>query len=436
MDFLSNSIIISCLILSLILIVITFVFISLPLYRVYGITILVFYTILTTISISYFSSVKFGPVIPIALFIIILFICLLLLINTNLRSCTNPSKDTPTEKSCLEQFSTPVGITKLNNGKWCVKDSDGNCLSSDGTSSKIDDPHLKNLQQNLSTSQTQCDQQINDLKNSISLITKNDQQSISAGPCLTVDGKWGVIIPKYGNKCVSTNSSNKSKLNGETNVKPDDKKVIDYSKLSGKEMKDMYNNLYKKQGIIRPSIADNKKVLESDECYPKETNFNEICENNFGSFYTAQTPDKCPCPFTNDVDGNCDKIQRFNARCECKLPTDKKYTDCKPITSDFNYWCKVKYGNNYGYREILKGPKGCCGKNDNMAIAECTTNAQDGFNIYDMATTCLPSNNYYELLDACRQQYPKDDIIAVKNIGGYNCDPGYFKSQCVKKLDS
>jgi len=440
MDFLSNNVIISLIVLSFIIIIIAFIFLFFPLYRIYGITILIFYTIISTVSIGYFGSVNVGTGIPILLFIVILCVFLLLLVNIKSFGCSDP-KSITLDKSCFEQFYTPVGITKLNDGKWCIRDSSGNCISSDGTSKKFVDPKLKNLKKNLSVSQEQCDKKMDELKKSISQIELKDKKAISPGPCQITkdknkkDTEWGIILPKYGNKCVSMSSLIRDKVK---NDKKDDKK-IDYKKISKKEIDDMYNKLYKKQGIVRQSIMNVREVLELDKCYPRGTNFNEICKKNYGPFYKAQTPNKCPCPIPiknkkDNMMNICDKTARFNARCECILPKDKKYTDCKPVTSDFNYWCKVKYGNNYGYREILKGTKGCCGKNDNMAIAECTTNAHDGFDMYNMATTCLSSNNYYDHLEACRNQYPKEDVIAVKNIGGYNCNPGYFKSECIPNV--
>lgn len=68
---------------------------------------------------------------------------------------------------------------------------------------------------------------------------------------------------------------------------------------------------------------------------------------------------------------------------------DKLLTECKPSTANFNYWCQDKYGPNFGYTEILKGRAGCCGKNNNMARAECSNAGHDGFNGMINPSDCI-----------------------------------------------
>jgi hypothetical protein len=111
------------------------------------------------------------------------------------------------------------------------------------------------------------------------------------------------------------------------------------------------------------------------------------------------------------------------------LSIDKKYTECKPIRSNFDYWCQAKYGRNYGYKNIIRG---ICDDN-NMARAECDSTSYDGINLYKNSTNCLPNNNYYKHIDECKKLYTNSNIVGVKNISGYNCNPGYYRSICIKK---
>ena len=123
----------------------------------------------------------------------------------------------------------------------------------------------------------------------------------------------------------------------------------------------------------------------------------------------------------------------YHAKCYCQLPKEDRYTDCKPVASDFDYWCQVKYGRSYGYKNILKGREGCCGIDGRLARAKCSTSAHGGFNVLDRPIKCIPTNNYFNHLEECQKTYPQDSINMVKGIAGYNCNPGYFKSQCVYK---
>ena len=430
-----NILLINGLVISIFIYTLGAILLYFPKYNIYGVIIIGIYTILILTAIIYLISLYLNKIIIIIPFIIIL--CILLIVNLNINStkCSVFKKNSVYEKPCYETFYTPVGITKLNDGKWCIKNDDGTCRTADGIIKDIDNPDLNNLKKKLITSQKQCNLKLNELKKSISSIEK--QKNLSVGPCILANGRWGNIISNYGNKCVPQNLHKKNVDSGKngSGKKDSGKNGSDKNgskKLTEKEISNKYNELYKKQGINRKNIQNPNKVLELDSCYPKGTDFNKLCKKTFGKFYKSKTPDVCPCPFKNEK--LCEKTAHFNARCYYDQPKDKKYTSCYPITTDFNNICRNTYGDNYGYYNILKGTKGGCGKNDNMAIAECDTNSFGGFNIYNNATDCLKTNNYYDHLQECIKNYPDKNIVAVKDIGGYNCKPGYFKSQCIENI--
>ncbi len=446
MDKLANSlttpVIMSGITLSFFIIVCAFIFLFFPTYRVIGITILVIYLLFGITSFSYFTSQQFGLGIPILILIISLSVILLLIITIRDPKCGISLKK-HRDKSCYEYFGTPEGIMKNKNGEWCYKV--GNyCVASDGTTTNLASGMVKDLKSKLESTQDSCEKRISDIKDSLKCKENAIQTSISSGPCLTTDNKWGVILPQYGKKCVSMETINKESIRKKLGSKVVDKKE-DESKLDKKEIMNRYNALLGKerqmqqhtvqdtvQDTVKGRMIDNKYYDGSTDCYPVGTDFSKICKNKYGKFYSAELPpSRCSCPLKDK--SLCDKNVSYHVKCYCELDKEKQYTDCKPIRSDFNYWCQVKYGRNYGYKKILKGRDGCCGDNMQMARAECSTSAHDGYMMYRRPTKCIPTNNYFKHLEECQREYRKAGITYVKGIGGYNCNPGYYKSLCVEQ---
>lgn len=436
MDALTTPIIILGITFSFFIIICASIFLFFPNFRPLGITVIVIYLILGLSTSLYFGSKylkNFGVGVPMAIFIITLTIILWLVLNIQGTHCSSIS---PEKSSCFSNIEhlTPQGIT-VHKGKWGY--NVGNYfVASDGTTTNLSNQEIKRLKQKLSDTQNQCQNQLTDLKNSIKFQEDAVVTSSSSGPCLTENKEWGVIIPQYGKKCVSMNVINQQqKPKKKTDTKKDKKE--DETKLNKKEILNRYNALLKKQQVEEGKDDREGRMLNSrfydgqTNCLPRGTDFNKLCKKNYGKFYRADEPNKCSCPMKSQ--SLCDQLDIYYAKCYCQLPKEKEYTECKPTTSDFNYECQVKYGRNYGYKKILKGREGCCGKDNNMARAECSSSAHDGFLIYNNATKCLPTNNYYNHLEACLDEFPDRKVIGVKNISGYNCNPGYFKSRCVIK---
>ena len=159
-----NILLINGLVISIFIYTLGAILLYFPKYNIYGVIIIGIYTILILTAIIYLISLYLNKIIIIIPFIIIL--CILLIVNLNINStkCSVFKKNSVYEKPCYETFYTPVGITKLNDGKWCIKNDDGTCRTTDGIIKDIDNPDLNNLKKKLITSQKQCNLKLNDLK--------------------------------------------------------------------------------------------------------------------------------------------------------------------------------------------------------------------------------------------------------------------------------
>lgn len=448
-DTLTTPVIILGLVVSFFIIIFAIILLFFAPYRIIGIIILIFYLILGLISGSYLGSKQFGVGIPVLIFIILLCIVLFLIINIPDYKCLTTVDNTKQNDITfcpnlnienfnpiyLEGFSNPKGPTVMR-GKWGYKV--GNYfIDAKGNTINLTSNTIKNLRTQLDTKQKQCNRQIKSLKDNIKC--KEDTLSLSAGPCITNNNEWGVILPKYGKKCVPMSVINKEVTKGKIDQgllvkdkKDLDKKEEDETKLSKKEIKNRYDALLAKERDIQ-GYGDKEytKCLTTDD----KKKHDEICKKLYGKYYQSKDMIRCKTPLRNPKIANMMKLH--NSDCECIFPKDlsKRSTKCLPTTSDFNYECQAQFGRNYGYEKILKGRSGCCGKDNNMARAICDTSSYKGMEIYGKTSECLPSNNYYEHLEDCKNKFNKNGfkVEDVQNIAGYNCSPGYFKAKCIIK---
>ena len=296
--------------------------------------------------------------------------------NINDPTCSPKSKPDklPTCVDELEHFGTPEGISQTKDGEWCYKTGDY-CVTSDGKTVNLANKTVNKLRKDLKAAKNTCNAQVQSIADSLKCKEDAIQTSTASGPCLTTDNQWGVILPQYGKKCVPMSTINKETLKKKI-VKgvpsKDADKDEDESKLGKKEINNRFNALLAKQKATSTQADDRMMNLRRydgsiDKCLPKDTNFNKLCQKKYGAMYHGEA-EKCTCPLTHSA--LCDQFDLYKAECYCTVPDDKQYTDCKPSTADFNYWCQSKYGRNYGYTKILKGRDGCCGKNDKMARKE------------------------------------------------------------------
>jgi len=322
--------------------------------------------------------------------------------------------------------------------KWCNKQ--GNyCIAADGTTIDLRNKNISDLKKELNQANEQCSRRIEDINSEIDKMNVN--KSISAGPCITIDGKYGIILPqKYGKKCVSMSDIKKNMVdegkngnkidrsgNGKGNGK--DEKDKD-KKLTKEEIDKKYKDQVEKDRLQRKGIVgyDNGRYYKGEtDCLPVGTDFNKICKLQYGKYSKATIPERCACPLkTKEL---CQKNIREMAKCYCELPENKKYTDCRIKTTDFNYECQAKYGRQYGYKEIINKEDSCCP--EDMRQAECDSSYYKGMPIMKNTIECIPTNNYYKHLEKCRLTYPDRNVVGIKNINGINCNPAYFRSTCV-----
>lgn len=239
-----------------------------------------------------------------------------------------------------------------------------------------------------------------------------NKKTISSGPCITDNKEWGLIFPKYGNKCVSMSSL-------KYNIPLQKSKNMKVGRTDG-EIDDEFNKYNSSGGKA------------GTKCELIGADMNGICKREYGQRYYAAVPYKvCECPYTDS--GLCEK-KRMMATCVCKKPADTdingKYTGCRPMDTDFDNECQ-KFGHNYGYVDIYREEGGCCPKGQWMA--KCSQLAKSGLRIDAKMPECIATDNAKKHLEKCRLEYPNDNIIGVKDIDDYNCNVGYYSSKCIAK---
>jgi len=389
---------------SFVIIIISLILLFFHNVRYIGILILSLYSIA---ALSY-GIRSFNSGIPILFFIIILAIMLWLIINLIPITCIKKHPDQP---SCFMEEFSPQGISKTPDGEWCYKTGEY-CVTSDGKSYKINEKAKE--RQKLIDTQQKCQSQINQIKNDIA--KQDPTLALSIGPCITPDNKWGVVLPQYGRKCISLKQHQQQHQQQQNNEQNNEQQK-DPKNMTNQEVENEYNKLMNEQRKTSKIKVGEQKLTG---CQPIGTDFNKLCKIKYGPYYKARTsPTKCLSPFKNI------KSDREEGECYCDISNEKYITDCADKGSDFNYLCQNKYGRNFGYVEMIK--EGCCG--NNKVRAKCSTSGHDGFYEEKNMIECIPTDNYYKHLDKCMEIYPT--AKEVKNINGYNCNPGYYKSQCI-----
>ena len=190
---------------------------------------------------------------------------------------------------------------------------------------------------------------------------------------------------------------------------------------------------------LNKKIDQNNSLIESGPCLTENNTwgirlpqYGRKCLSmeliNQLSINNTKPPNKSPSGLNNKQtkkeSNTLKELRGLSDMGGCKInPKDtKKYTSCYPLTSDFNYLCQVKYGRNYGYKNIHKVGK-------NMGKAECSMFSNDGIDLYKNTIDCIPTNNIDAHLKQCQLKYG-ENIHSVKNIDGYNCNVGYYSSEC------
>jgi hypothetical protein len=221
------------------------------------------------------------------------------------------------------------------------------------------------------------------------------------------------------------------------------KKIVEEEEQQEEEREE--NNLESPlMNIYIPKI----KIFDKD-CYPNNTNFDQLCKIQYDSNYGVKKI--IPC----DED---------NSKVECGFNYinniyygDNTLTPCLNKSDDFDVWCRyynnistmpLGYNlNSIGAKKILVGSEGGCytnnGKSDNNnARALCDykhidektrlnpINNNIDYNIY---TECLPLD-YDNFNASCKDLMNINSVIPTQ-IMGYDCNPGYGRAKCLKSDD-
>lgn len=425
-------------IISFVFIITAFIFLFFRDLRKYGIIILGSYSIFLLIGIAYFGQQYFGLGIPVMVLIFLLSVFLMIILSLEQRQvCKDKERDDINICSVKEHFGTPTGPVVDKHDKWGVR-LNSSTVESDGT---LNRNGLSKMKKQLSYYQETCGKQIEDLKRKIQAKEISTGYGLTPGPCITAEGKWGVIIPRFGRKCVPGELIIPKK-DGEDKKKDDGDGDGDGDGDKDKKQKQLFNKL------VANIFVDPK--YKATKCGPDGTKNEKKFAQECGDGYLVKDIKKCanikcPDPSKFKTEKECrDFVNKYKnyryAVCEpiesCKDDLKKKYgklTDPKQLDEDFDYWCSDKYGENYGVKEILKG-KDACLRDEKMGIGVCSDRYYDEINYEKRTTPCMPKydrngENYKnKFLNECKKLYP--DTIEVRNIAGYNCDPGYYRGQC------
>lgn len=234
-----------------------------------------------------------------------------------------------------------------------------------------------------------------------------------SGPCITKNGKWGVSLPKYGNKCVIPSDvkhdieliKNMDDYNdeNENNINDDNE---------GYQNKNKNKNKYKLKYI--PNINDT-------ECYPikskDEIDLDRICQETKGVDYGVGAI----------IRNGCKKGMK-RARCAKGYFNNHKYnpnisTDCfLDNTVNFDKKCEYYFGKNVGMKEIDN--KSCP---NGKSRAVCAMNYKNGKKRFTYLTECRKIGEDFDQI--CKTKFKNNKYYAQKTMKD-DCPIGEEKAKC------
>ena len=247
--------------------------------------------------------------------------------------------------------------------------------------------------------------------------------------CITADSNFGIVqLTENGPKCVSLDNLLRNHLGTEEeeDLCPEEEEGSWQSKTEG----------------------DDDDTVYTTACYPKNTNFEEICKKENPNYGVIRV---IPC-----ID-----ISESKAICGANYVDGKLITDpmtpCLPKSYDFNTYCQYYIGQSQipqnaipqsiGAKELLVGKSGNCWTNgtpdNSLARGVCSTNYYDNVNKLDsiLYTECtkLDNNAYTSFYNQCRnladKHNKKCDRIVPYDIEGYDCKPLYGRAKCLTNTD-
>lgn len=442
---------------------------------IFGAIILTFYLIIILIIIGYFISLQFGLGIPVIILLLILSILLLFVLllpsNTTCTKHNGHHKDDrcPNININFENFNnkggryispnniekfqggipTPEGITINKNNKWAIK-LNGETLNPNGTITSNANNEINKLKLKLKKEKEECKKELDDIQKNIDYKNKQINTTISTGPCITNNGLWGVIIPEYGKQCISIKKEKKDqkdkkekhdKKHGEDNKEKNKRynfitNNIINDKYSGKKTTKciFHNNINNSKICGKDYFADTKKMQSCISLLDNNLNmknYKNYCKNLKYPENGLKNEEDCENYIKKINKGVITECINKNL-CNNKLNEkyEDKYTELKPINTNFNSLCQNKYGNNYGLKNKIYN-KDACTSDNNLVRGICSNEYYDGIKIDgigNMSKCAAKETNFMKL---CKEKYPNTKII--KDKGGYNCLPGYFRVKCYDK---
>jgi hypothetical protein len=200
---------------------------------------------------------------------------------------------------------------------------------------------------------------------------------------------------------------------------------------------------------IQEEESEETSYIVNPNCIPNQ-DFNQYCKNMNPNMGVDKV---IPCnQYSSEV--YCD----YNKINGVEYGLDTVITPCVDKMSDFDELCK--YYNNktippgynvdsIGAKKILVGAQGDCyaqngTSNEYKARAICNNNyvytipkldKDDNVIDYNTFTDCLPINNTnFTRICSFLLKNPFSDTSADE-IMGYDCNPGYGRAKCLKKID-
>ena len=324
----------------------------------------------------------------------------------------------------IESFSTmPIGYQNQDGSfiptfQSCI----GNLTNTENNQSETNNRE-NNLETEIEQAKESCSR-ISGLQEELQKYQDdNDTTNFAQGPCIYGDGEAGMKLLSKGNICL-----------------PLEAVYSEDCSCSGKDSEQNNRDSSSEEGINQEDLNNCMSSLNEEGngnmtgCYSKNSDFNEICKENYGQLYDACTISKCPTPF----------VDKYRSSCELNIPSEESLNSGKFKTSCYNYYvplddvCKSLARKNnkinfqkYGVKKYIS-----CGNNKRKAVcSDCYKNGLPTHptNTTTCESTSLPNLNY-KFRSLCKSLGNKinQDLVPY-NIKPYDCSFGKMRAECISK---
>jgi len=230
------------------------------------------------------------------------------------------------------------------------------------------------------------------------------------GPCRYSDTEMGIRLLSKGNVCLPLNEV--------------------YKKVSTEETTS--NNKKVSEENLNKCMSYLKGNSDQTACYARNSDFEKICQKDFGQAFGVSKLEKCPSPFNNKWRATC----KEGAIDGVTLDDGELHTKCYDFYTKLDKACQMKARDEgldrfttYGVKKYM-----VCSNDRNTRRAICAKGYINELPTRPPNTTkCIRANTpnlTYQFLKECGCQ--GENLVPI-NIAPYDCEFGELRAQCVSK---